>query len=449
MSRNKLLRVGLFLLVPAGLLAWYVWSRPPAPVPPEIALDTAAPEVAQAIRTATEAVGRAPRSGAAWGELSLLLVAHGYHQHALECLSTAERLDRGEPRWPYLQGAVLLLQAKARDGIPHLRRALAVARTPDERHAVLFLLAQTLVEDGQLDEAEEYLRTLRQIDGDSPEVHFGLGMLAAARDDRAAARAHLSTLVDNPNARKQVCSLLAGLARDDAPLARHYRDRASQLPPDVPWSNIFDADVRRHRVAVVGQLDGYETLLAAGRRTEALDELRRVAEEFPSEQACFLLGFSLIRTGEYEKAEVAFAKVIGFNARHMKAHLFRGAALLELGERRILDPNGVEPAHKLFQQSVDEEDRALLLQPDVALAHLVRGRALGRLGRAEESLSALREAVLVGPDSPEAHRALGEALLRMNRKPEAITHLRDALRLVPEDEATRKLLAEAETLPPP
>ena len=50
-------------------------------------------------------------------------------------------------------------------------------------------------------------------------------------------------------------------------------------------------------------------------------------------------------------------------------------------------------------------------QPTWAMAHLDLGLALGRGGRGQEAINALRHAVALKPDLPQAWRALGDHLM--------------------------------------
>ncbi len=436
-----------------GAAAWYGWRWHTTPAPPDLSLDGVAPALRESVEKAAGAVRRQPRSAKAWGELCRLLIANGLDAQALPCLVQVQRLDPREPCWPYLHGSVALLLAKPREGIPKLREALTLtdaaatgdaatdaadARHAEARHAILFLLATALIEDGQLDEAEQRLRELGAAQGQGARLHFGLGLLARARDDRPAARKHLSVLADHPCARKQVCFLLASLTPEDEKLADSYRSRAAGLPPDVPWPCSYDEEVRNYRVAA--PLDRYHELAAAGRPEAALDYLRQAAAQAPDEETCYLLGIVLLKSRQFDEAEAMLRRSLEFNAQNMRAHLYLGAALIERGERLVREPGRHAPAMEVFRQAVAAEDKALALQSDVALAHLIRGRALKALGRPDEALAALRKATLAGPDLPEAHQLLGEVLAEAGQWDEAFEHLENAVRVAPLDPRPRQAL---------
>src|SRR6516164_1505348 len=108
MTAKKIL-VGAALAIAIAIGAWSWWRWQTTPVPPSIALDAAEPAVAKAIEAALEKVREQPRSGAAWGLLSMTLLANGYHEDALPCLAYAERFDPHNPRWTYFRGIQLHL----------------------------------------------------------------------------------------------------------------------------------------------------------------------------------------------------------------------------------------------------------------------------------------------------------------------------------------------------
>lgn len=432
-SRRRLVRIVLLAVIlgVVGYASWYGWRRYSAPQPPSVALDRANPEVAEAVQKAIGEVRRHPYSGPAWGELSFLLIANGFYDPALLCLVEAEKLEPDQPSWPYLYGSVSLVLSKPREGLPKLREALARTRKLEDRKAVLYLLAQTLVEEGQLEEAEVHIRALRELDRDNPRLEYTNGLFAVARGDRAVAQDLMSRLTEHPCARKQACSILATLTQDDPKLAAEYRAKATQLPADLPWPSSFDDLVRRRRVTSTSGLEKYNELLASEQREEALEYLRHLAETAPDEQVTFTLGFALFRIGAFESAEVALRQALGFNPNNARAHTFLGAAILERAESKLKEPGGAEAANELFREAVRSEEQASLLQSDSALPYYLSGRALKQLGRKTDAEKAFHKAVLLGPDLYEAHQALGELLAEEGRIPEGLEHLENAVRVAP------------------
>jgi tetratricopeptide (TPR) repeat protein len=448
--RRRLVIVGAALGL-AGA-AWFGWRWYTTPPLPNIPLEGASEEKVEKVTKAVESVRHNRRSGKAWGELGLTLLANGFQEEAATCFVNAERFDPNDPRWPYHQGIIALVTGRP-EAFDKLRAALAAARTTADRRRVLFSLARALAEEGQLDEAERRAKELRAIAGECPEVDFCFGIIAVGRGDRASARLHLSQLTQHPSARKKACSLLAGLT-EDAQQSQQYQQQASRLPQDQQWPDSFESALEQYRPAPKPRLALYRELENTGRHEEALAYLQDLVRQSPDEESCLTLGFALFSTNRFEEATQVYRQAIGLNSRNPKSHLFLGASLLQLGESRLRASDGKEKAMALFRETVAAEDKAIALQSDIADAHLARGRALKYLGRTDEAIASFRQAVLVGTEYAEMHQALGEALAEAGQIREGLEHLEDAVKLAkPGDkrpqEALDKWKAKAKSPTPP
>ncbi len=441
---SKRLLLGSALALVLGAAAWFGWRWYTTPSLPDLPLEGADKGVAEVVEAARQDVRRQPRSGAAWGKLGMVLTAHNLSRPAIVCYANAERFDPENPRWPYLHGAEVLPDNPP-EGIDLLRRALTLARSPSIRAVVLFRLTLVLIENGRLDEAESQLQVLKpldEVDGGA-RSRFALGLLANARGDRETARKYLAPLADHPSCQKRTCALLATLGGADKDQVRRYRERADRLPADQPWPDPFEAAVMRCKVDSRTRTAPVRELEGQGRHGEALVLLRKLVAEKPDSEVCFYLGHNRLKARDFPEAAESFRAAISLDPNNPKAHLFLGEALLEQGEKELTEGNGRHPALEHFRQAVAAEDQALALQGDLGSAHLIRGKALGHLGRTEEALKALRQAVLCQAESPEVHLALGEALTEAGQRDEAIIHLENAVRLAdPNDRRPRDALAK-------
>jgi len=79
---------------------------------------------------------------------------------------------------------------------------------------------------------------------------------------------------------------------------------------------------------------------------------------------------------------------------------------------------------------------ALSLAPDNAFAHWVRGVLLSATKRAPQGIEELERAIALDPNLAAAHANLGQAMIWTGRANEAETHVREALRLSPRDPQT-------------
>jgi tetratricopeptide (TPR) repeat protein len=82
-------------------------------------------------------------------------------------------------------------------------------------------------------------------------------------------------------------------------------------------------------------------------------------------------------------------------------------------------------------EAAEQSERALLLRPDYAEAHLNLGLARAGQGRAAEAERHLRRALEITPRSTSAHSGLGSLLEADGRVDEAIGHFRRALQINP------------------
>lgn len=433
----------LALTVIFAAVGWVGWRWYTTPVPPDLPLERMDKAVAAVVQTALDDVRREPRSGAAWGKLAMIMAANGYEEQSLGCLVQAERLDPRDPRWPYLHGHTLL-SGHPHEALPFLEAALARPASREQLAAIRFRLGLTLLEDGRLDGAEEHLAALGDLEPDGARARFGLGLLAAARDQRSVARQHLQEVLNSPFARKQAHARLAALALADGDeaLARFHQQRYLQQSADIPWPDPFLDEVHGYAVGRQSRFLEAEDLEARGRLPEAVALLRRIAADSPDARSYLALGRALGNLGSYSEAEPVLRAVSGMDPNNLQAHHFLGTVLFLDGERQAARPDGTQRGQALFREAVLEQDRALAIQPDHAMAHLMRGRALARLGRTEEALAALRQAVLCRPEFADTHLYLGEALAQAGQLREAMPHLEDAVRLArPGDMRPRQALA--------
>src|SRR5262249_8256499 len=202
---------------------------------------------------------------------------------------------------------------------------------------------------GQFDEAQEHLRALRQSEGDTPRVRFLLGRLALLRGDEAEAREHMASLTESPFARKQACSILAGLLKgdpargrphrgEDPARARAYEEKARQLPRDLPWPIPFQEQLRTYKVERQRGIEEFRALESQGRAAEAVNLLRRLVAESPDAEVCLLLGDVLAEMGAVEEAAEVLRTALALDPRSVKAHSSLALALLPAARKRRPQP---------------------------------------------------------------------------------------------------------------
>jgi tetratricopeptide (TPR) repeat protein len=440
--RLRNLCVGSLAVALVGIGGWAGWRWYTTPVLPVIPLDRADTVLTELVENAQAAVRRQPRSGQAWGKLGMILAANSLPAPALECFTNAERFDARNPRWYYLHGE-RLLYGRPREAIALLRLALAQADDDSQRTIILFRLAQALIEEGQLDEAQQRIEALHAIEGDSPPVQLCYGLLAIARQDPAAAGKYLGKLMENPFARKTARTLLAPLVSDDRALALRYQQEAARMPADLPWPDPFLADMARNSVSRSRRLHDVAAMLGRGDGVQAREASQRLIDESPSAEAYLMLANALALLQQLDEAEQVLQRVVHLEPNNGTAHAILGRLFFEKGVKHYNKPEGKPTGLEWFRRSVAAEDVAISLPGEHAAAHLTRGRALLYLGRSDEGLQALRQAVATQPQMAALHLALGEALAETGQVRKGLEHLENAVRLAaPNDPRPSNALAK-------
>jgi tetratricopeptide (TPR) repeat protein len=395
------------VVVAAGAgLGWYGWRRYTAPQPPAVDLAGADPALAEVIETARRRVREEPYAAGPWARLGKVLRGSGYRDPAAFCFAHAEAHDPDNPRWPYLRGESLLRTDPA-TAVYHLRRAVADwDRQGDTPAAARLGFIEALLGAGLYDEAGGQLARGLGGDPDDPNLWLARGQLALARDDPEACRTCLLRCQDSPFTRQRACAQLAAVCRrlGAAGAALDFGRRAAALPPDLP---VFDPLVAECQQLVVGRPDRLrqvDNLEERKRFREAVAVLRELAADAPDVKVYVALGRNLAQVGDLPGAEAVLRRAVGMEAGNVQANYYLSKVLWARGD---------------YAAAAEAADRALAAKPDHGLAHMVRGLALGHLGRADEGLDELRRAVACTPDSPEPWRHLAEALEAAGRHDEA------------------------------
>jgi tetratricopeptide (TPR) repeat protein len=101
--------------------------------------------------------------------------------------------------------------------------------------------------------------------------------------------------------------------------------------------------------------------------------------------------------------------------------------------RLLIQSNRIDEAKAAFE-------RAIKLDPNLAIAHSNLGAILGMKGDFYGALQELQTAVRLDPQSSMAHNNLAIAYLKMGKKNEAVTHWQTSLSIDPNQEEIRNEL---------
>jgi tetratricopeptide (TPR) repeat protein len=372
--------------VAALALGYWLWPRPPQPPLPDLA--DVDPEVVEAVTKARDAVGKAPSSGRAWGELGMVLRAHDFDDESSRCFEEAERLDPREARWPYFHGLTLIL-TDPDAGILCLERAVERgAYGPIEPR---LRLAEVLLERGRLEEAQSHLEQALQRQPDNVRARLGLGRLALLREDWRGAVEHLAACLEDEHARTLACTLRAEAWNrlGEPERARADQERAGERHEDVRWPDPFVEEVLRLRCGLKARLETAGTLSGADR----LALLEQTVAKYPqSVQARLQLGELWRQLGRFDRAEQSFQEAV-------RADPDAAEAWFSLG---------VVQAKDRPREAAESFRRAIRLKPDHAWAHFNLGHMLRTLGDPAGAADEYRAALRCRPDYAAARDALKE-----------------------------------------
>ncbi len=356
----------------------------------------------------------------------MVLAVHDFAAEALVCLARAERLDRENARWPYYQ-AITLLEGNPEAAIGKLQRAIELCG--DKPDAPRLRLADLLLTQGRVDEAEQqYLHLLRH-NPDHPRAHLGLARVAYERDNLLDSQTHLRWSSFSSFTRKASHALLAEIHHRlaDKKAAADDLRQIARTPNDSLWPDPYYQEVEELKTGSQALIDRAEALLGQKRVREAIALLEQRVQEYPdSEWATWLwLGKAYIQEKNFRAAERPLREAARLAPQAVEAQYYLGGALLSQGKLR--------DAASCFR-------RATELKPDHVAAHCYLGQCLKQQGDRAGAIKAFRTALGCQPDVADAHVDLGELLLQDGHYGEAFAHLRLALEMNPEDAKAKRLL---------
>jgi tetratricopeptide (TPR) repeat protein len=269
---------------------------------------------------------------------------------------------------------------------------LEILRAQPQHPGANYLLAQTALLAGDLDEAAWRASLAAQLDPGRAEFHVLVGNVAQRRGEparaEAAYREALRTQPGFAEAQLNLGNVLDELGRTEEALAAYAS--ALALKPDLLPAGL-------NRAALLAR---------SGRAGEARHELALLRERFPrsAELACRRARLAE-EAGDAEAALDAYRAAVELDARDPRARY---------GLARLLAARGEAPAALAQLEHIGETDAGF------REAQLLRARVLLDSQRGAEALRALARMRPVHPGWTELEFAWGDACARAGRVEEAI-----------------------------
>lgn len=408
--------------------------------------------LAQAEAELQRAIGLEPSMSEAIAELGLVHERRGEHDNALDCYRQALRIKPDVPE--YYQRTGWLLKSMGRLDEAEVELAIAVKLAPSKAE-YREQLGAVLADRGNYAAALEQYEIAASICQADPTYRHHIGVMQSRLGNSDAAIAalseaielcsteaghdeqlSLSTVVVAADAHSEL-GLLYEKLEDWQHALRHYRAAAELMPfAKVYW--LRQGLVHRR----LGQLDKALKLLrraasldpedseihaelgltheAAGDISSALEEYCQAFELSPDRAAYAVsLAKAHRRLNQFVEAKQAMAAALekGLESAEMRREM--AVVCVEIGE---------------LDAALEQSRRAVAIEPDSPLSHIILARALLAAGRREESLQELKTAIALGPDVAEAYYHLARAHAQGGSTEEARSHAVRAVALSPGEE---------------
>ncbi len=411
--------------------SWRLWKHfhhPPVVITaalPAMDLTGYDPEIVAALRQAREAVSKAPQSGAAWGKLGQVLMVHRFHKEAISALAQAARLDPREPRWPYLQG-IIMIDYDPDGALPLLQAGADLA--PHDVVAPRLRVANLFIERGRLEDARKYVEETVAADPQDPRVLLAQGKLTLFQGDAKAALPLLERCAENPATAHEAEALIGTTQQrlGDTIESQAAAKRAAALPPDPGLPDSYVAETHSFLAGQDAWIDRADHLIKGGDLAGGINLLQKAVALNPDKVVALQkLGWGELTAKDYVSAEHAFQ-------RWTKVEPQSDEAWFQLGNSVSLQGRRTE-AMRYYRKAIE-------LAPGNAFAHYDLGILLADQHETEAALAEFREALRYKPDFGDAYKRLGGTLALAHRYTEALEPFQRALDLDPADAKAKQML---------
>ena len=289
-------------------------------------------------------------------------------------------------------------QSQTANNDKNVSRATALSKSPDLKLAE----AESLMEKGQLNEAEAAVRQELKIAPDSAAAHFLLGYILYREIQTQAKR-----IDPNPNAvyaapRKSLIELREKNAKES--LAEFTAGARYRTP------SAFDLKIVAMDYILLGDFIDADKWLTRSLQGNPTDS-----------DGWYEMGRTKYNENRFTEAIDAFKKCLAIDATNVKAEENLGLSYAGLGD----DPAAI----KAYQTAIDWQANSVVKDVE---AYFALGTLLLNENRPEDAIPVLIQATQIAPSVSQGHELLGKAYLQTQNLPKAQTELEGAVNLSPD-----------------
>src|SRR5215472_1497897 len=361
--------MGKAIILALSLLTSTAGGRPHGvPALPELTISDFPAEVREQVREAYDAARKHPQDATASGKLGMLLDLYHRPGEAAVCYERAHQLDAGGFQWLYYLGSLQAGQGRHSEAAETLRAALKLR--PDYLPARL-KVAEGLFSSGNLKASRQIYSAVVNEYPSAAEAYYGLGRIALAQSETAAAAQSFSKACElfpaYGAAHYQLAQLDRRLGKSeeyDRQFALYVRNRTLVPPVEDPLRD----DLRGLDRSAASYLERGIQLDQAGRLEDAISAHERALQLDPDlMQAHVNLIILYGRAGNFRKAEEQYQAALRLNPdKYPDAYYNYGVLLMKEGK---------------FDQAQEAFGTALKINPLYAEAHNDIGYLLERQGK--------------------------------------------------------------------
>ena len=414
---------------------------------PSVEMRRLEPAVRQQLEEALAAVEQNPRDAGSNGRLAMILHAYKHYEAADVGYQRALLLEPDNYRWPYYHADVLDELGDTAGAECALRRGIEL---DSQQPWVRIRLAQHLISQSNLDDAQAQLQAAIRIQPYIAEALYEYGVLMSIKDDEIAAIDAFDEAIrlapDNAAAYYRLAGVYrrrgeSKMAEQNIALFRQH-ETSNYQPSDSMMTEVHELDISEHKLLQ----DAYQ-YLARGEADEGILVLRQIIEQNPNSAAAHtvLLGI-LSRRGEFDLADKHFELSYAIDPNNPQLYYNLGVARLSEGRlgaaeeafRKVTQLDSeihlayarlgmVLDSQNRRQAAVEEYRKALQRDPTIPKVRLRLGLNLLSLGLHESAVDTLEKFPLTNDRmSGQALQALAKAYERLGRREDAKTTLRRA-----------------------